>query len=113
VTAKPQQAPNGLKISRPASPMLVSRQSRTPGWPGRSQILASVQGSIELLGGAGLRGDIVSDELEGKTGDLSAERGVGPFEIPLARGNFVLIHLFCDQTDVTWWIDHRRDARLK
>jgi len=26
---------NGLEMSRPASPRLVSRQSQTLGWPGR------------------------------------------------------------------------------
>src|SRR3972149_3356649 len=32
-----REAPNGLEMSRPASPRLVSRQSETPGWPGRLQ----------------------------------------------------------------------------
>ena len=51
--------PNGLEISRQASPRLVSRESQTLGWPDRSKIPGALRqaqgrlrrgGSIELLG---------------------------------------------------------------
>jgi len=43
-------APNGLEMSRPASPSLVSRQIRTLGWPGR---LHRVVRRTAMLGGLG------------------------------------------------------------
>src|SRR3990172_2805788 len=33
-TTRKDKPPNGLEMSRPASPSLVSRRNQTPGWPG-------------------------------------------------------------------------------
>src|SRR3972149_12279041 len=43
--------PNGLEMSRPASPKLVSHESQTLGWPGRlHRVVRRAQETVLLLG---------------------------------------------------------------
>jgi|SRR3970040_2212739 len=47
-TTRKDKPPNGLEMSRPASPRLVSHEIQRPGWPGRLHRVVRQPGDTEL-----------------------------------------------------------------